>query len=85
MAPESDLQLLMTLYLFYLQIKSRYLTDKTTPEEIEKAKESGIVYACKYYPAGATTNSDNGVTDIHNVYPVLVYFFLEIKCIEENG
>ena len=85
MAPESDLQLLMTLYLFYLQIKSRYLTDKTTPEEIEKAKESGIVFACKYYPAGATTNSDNGVTDIHNVYPVLVYFFLEIKCIEENG
>ena len=75
----------MTLYFFYLQIKSRYLTDKTTPEEIEKAKESGIVYACKYYPAGATTNSDNGVTDIHNVYPVLVYFFLEIKCIEENG
>lgn len=75
----------MTLYFFYLHIKSRYLTDKTTPEEIEKAKESGIVFACKYYPAGATTNSDNGVTDIHNVYPVLVYFFLEIKCIEENG
>ena len=75
----------MTLYLLYLHIKSRYLTDKTTPEEIEKAKESGIVFARKYYPAGATTNSDNGVTDIHNVYPVLVYFFLEIKCIEENG
>lgn len=75
----------MTLYLLYLHIKSRYLTDKTTPEEIEKAKESGIVFACKYYPAGATTNSDNGVTDIHNVYPVLVCFFLEIKCIEENG
>ena len=37
-----------------------------------KAKESGIVYACKYYPAGATTNSENGVTDIHNVYDVLV-------------
>ena len=52
----------------------RYLTDNTTPEEIQKAKDSGIVYACKYYPAGATTNSDNGVTDIHNVYPVLVGF-----------
>lgn len=50
----------------------RYLTDHTTPEEIELAKKSGIVYACKYYPAGATTNSDNGVTDIHNVYSVLV-------------
>ncbi|KAK8813710.1 hypothetical protein WA556_000283 [Blastocystis sp. ATCC 50177/Nand II] len=60
-APDNDLQLLMTLYL----------TDHTTPEEIVKAKESGIVYACKYYPAGATTNSENGVTDIHNVYDVL--------------
>ena len=38
-----------------------------------KAKESGIVYACKYYPAGATTNSESGVTDIHNVYDVLVF------------
>jgi dihydroorotase len=41
-----------------------YLTDNTTPEEIRRARESGIVYAVKYYPAGATTNSDAGVTDI---------------------
>jgi dihydroorotase len=42
-----------------------YLTDKTTAAEIQKAAEAGIV-GCKYYPAGATTNSDFGVTDIQN-------------------
>lgn len=41
-----------------------YLTDNTPPEEIRKAKASGFVHAVKYYPAGATTNSDSGVTDI---------------------
>ncbi len=48
-----------------------YLTDKTTPEEIDRASQSGHIYGVKYYPAGATTNSDNGVTAIENVYPVL--------------
>ncbi len=48
-----------------------YLTDNTSPEEISKAKASGRVAACKYYPAGATTNSDSGVTDLRNIYPVL--------------
>ena len=41
-----------------------YLTDNTPPDEIAKAKASGFVKAVKYYPAGATTNSDSGVTDI---------------------
>lgn len=41
-----------------------YLTDNTLPEEIKKAHESGVVHAVKLYPAGATTNSDDGVTDI---------------------
>lgn len=41
-----------------------YLTDNTAPDEIVKAKESGIVHGVKLYPAGATTNSDSGVTDI---------------------
>ena len=41
-----------------------YLTDNTRPEDILAAKASGIVQAVKYYPAGATTNSDSGVTDI---------------------
>jgi dihydroorotase len=41
-----------------------YLTDNTPAEEIVKAKESGLVHAVKLYPAGATTNSDAGVTDL---------------------
>ncbi len=48
-----------------------YLTDNTSPAEIRRAKESGIIYGVKYYPAGATTNSDSGVTDIKKVYAVL--------------
>lgn len=48
-----------------------YLTDQTTAEDINKAKASGIVYAAKLYPAGATTNSSSGVTDIENVVPAL--------------
>lgn len=41
-----------------------YLTDKTSAEEIERAVASGKVHAVKLYPAGATTNSDSGVTDL---------------------
>ena len=48
-----------------------YLTDRTTPAEIRAAKESGFVYGVKYYPAGATTNSDSGVTDLSARYNVL--------------
>jgi dihydroorotase len=48
-----------------------YLTDNTQPEEISQAKASGQVFACKYYPAGATTNSDSGVTQLSNIYSVL--------------
>ncbi len=48
-----------------------YLTDNTTPEEIQRAKRSAIVQAVKLYPAGATTNSDAGVTDIRKAYPAL--------------
>lgn len=48
-----------------------YLTDNTTPDEIRKAKESGAVVAAKLYPAGATTNSDSGVTSAKNIYHVL--------------
>lgn len=47
-----------------------YLTDNTTPEEIVKAKQSGKVVAAKLYPAGATTNSDSGVTDIEKMSAV---------------
>jgi dihydroorotase len=48
-----------------------YLTDKTSAEEIKKAKQSGVVHAVKLYPAGATTNSDAGVTDLRKTYAVL--------------
>lgn len=48
-----------------------YLTDNTSPTEIARAKDSGFVHAVKYYPAGATTNSDSGVTDIHRVEDAL--------------
>ena len=48
-----------------------YLTDETTPDEIRKAHASQRIYACKYYPVGATTNSEAGVTDIRNIYPAL--------------
>ncbi|WP_018916088.1 dihydroorotase [Vreelandella zhanjiangensis] len=41
-----------------------YLTDTTPPEEIERAAQSGFIKAVKLYPAGATTNSDSGVTDL---------------------
>ncbi len=47
-----------------------YLTDSTDPAEMAKAKAAGIL-ACKLYPAGATTNSQDGVTDIRRIYPVL--------------
>ena len=48
-----------------------YLTDNTRPDEIAAARASGSVHAVKYYPAGATTNSDSGVTDIAKCRGVL--------------
>lgn len=47
-----------------------YLTDNLPPDEIARAKDAGVV-ACKLYPAGATTNSDAGVTDIRKTYRTL--------------
>ena len=57
----SDFNPLMTLYL----------TDSTDPKEIAIAAAASEVYAAKLYPAGTTTNSDNGVTNITNIYPAL--------------
>jgi dihydroorotase len=48
-----------------------YLTDNTPPAEIDRAKASGFVHAVKLYPAGATTNSDAGVTDLAKCAPTL--------------
>jgi dihydroorotase len=48
-----------------------YLTDRTEPAEVDRAKTSGHVYGFKLYPAGATTHSDAGVTDVKHIYGVL--------------
>lgn len=48
-----------------------YLTDNTQPDEIRKAVESGFVHGVKLYPAGATTNSDAGVTDLQRCMSAL--------------
>jgi dihydroorotase len=51
-------------------LMSLYLTDNLAPEEIARARDAGVV-AVKLYPAGATTNSDAGVTDIRKTYRTL--------------
>ena len=48
-----------------------YLTDSLPPQEIDKAKASGFIHGVKLYPAGATTHSDAGVTDIRHTYATL--------------
>ncbi|HKB55137.1 MAG TPA: dihydroorotase, partial [Ramlibacter sp.] len=58
--PDTSFQPLMTLYL----------TDNLPPQEIERARQAGVV-AVKLYPAGATTNSDAGVTDLRKTYRTL--------------
>ncbi|HEY3785008.1 MAG TPA: dihydroorotase [Steroidobacteraceae bacterium] len=61
LAPEARFEPLMTLYL----------TDHTDPAEVDRAKASGYVYGFKLYPAGATTHSDAGVTDLRRLDSVL--------------
>jgi dihydroorotase len=56
--------------LSFEPLMTLYLTDNLAPDEIKRAKDAGVV-ACKLYPAGATTNSDAGVTDLRKIYPVL--------------
>lgn len=55
----------------FTPLMTLYLTDNTPAEEISLARESGHIHAVKLYPAGATTNSDAGVTDIKKCYPAL--------------
>ena len=54
----------------FTPLMTLYLTDNTAPDEIRRAKDAGVV-ALKLYPAGATTNSDAGVTDIRKTYATL--------------
>ena len=51
--------------LSFEPLMTLYLTDKTSADEIKRAKASGFVHGVKLYPAGATTNSDSGVTDLN--------------------
>ena len=53
----------------FMPLMTLYLTDKTTVEDIKAAKQAGVA-AVKMYPAGATTNSDSGVTSVESRYPV---------------
>ena len=55
----------------FTPLMTLYMTDKTTPCEIRKAVASGIVFAVKLYPAGSTTNSESGVTDMTNIRETL--------------
>jgi dihydroorotase len=54
----------------FTPLMTLYLTDKTSPEEIHRAADAGVVPAVKLYPAGATTNSDSGVTDVRRLTAV---------------
>ena len=62
----------------FTPLMTLYLTDNTSADEITRAKASGEIVAVKYYPAGATTNSDAGVTDISNTWSTL-------EAMEETG
>ena len=55
----------------FTPLMTLYLTNVTPPEEIEVASAAGFIHGVKLYPAGATTHSDAGVTDIRRVYPTL--------------
>jgi dihydroorotase len=55
----------------FTPLMTAYLTDDISPDEIERGHRDGIWVAAKLYPAGATTNSASGVTDIRNIYAAL--------------
>ncbi len=57
--------------LEFTPLMTCYLTDKTDPEEVRRGFAEGVFTAAKLYPAGATTNSDSGVTDVANIRAVL--------------
>jgi len=57
--------------LSFNPLMTLYLTDNLSADEVQRAAESEFIHAIKYYPAGATTNSDAGVSNLQKVYPVL--------------
>lgn len=62
----------------FTPLMTLYLTDNTPPEEIHRARDSGVIFGVKLYPAGATTNSDSGVTSLAHCAEALA-------AIEETG
>ncbi len=64
------IQAAVPAHMKFEPLMTLYLTDNLPASEIQKAKDAGVV-ACKLYPAGATTNSDAGVTDIRKTYKTL--------------
>lgn len=57
--------------LKFQPLMTLFLTDETSPAEIARAKASGLIFAVKWYPAGATTNAEHGVREITRCYPAL--------------
>jgi len=55
----------------FTPLMTLYLTDTTSPDEVRRAKDSGFIHGIKLYPAGATTNSAAGVTNLRNAWPAL--------------
>ncbi|WP_296494124.1 dihydroorotase [Rhodoferax sp.] len=70
LAYKARIQAAVPAGLAFEPLMTLYLTDILPPDEIARARESGVV-AVKLYPAGATTNSDAGVTDLRKTYPTL--------------
>ncbi len=55
----------------FTPLMTLYLTTELSQDEVKKAAESDLIHAIKLYPAGATTNSDSGVSDLKAIYPIL--------------
>jgi dihydroorotase len=70
LAYKARIQAAVPAGLAFEPLMTLYLTDKLPPDEIARARAAGVV-AVKLYPAGATTNSDAGVTDLRKTYPTL--------------
>ncbi len=55
----------------FIPLMTLYLTNNTSPDDIKTAKQNPYIIGAKLYPAGTTTNSDKGVSDINKIYPTL--------------
>jgi dihydroorotase len=69
----------------FTPLMTLYLTDSTTEEEIRRASESGYIHGIKLYPAGATTNSENGVSDWRNATVALAAMEAEGLPLQVHG